>query len=145
MSLENGMRKLLLICALFLGALAPLPAFAALQVDVTQGNIKPIPIAIPDLLAGDPSQAQVGANIAQVVRADLQRSGLFNTIDPKAFVDHITNINTAPNFANWRVINAQGLVAGEVSLQPDGRLKVVGENRNHVIVTQSQTRQGDPP
>ena len=124
MSLENGMRKLLLICALFLAALAPLPAFAALQVDVTQGNIKPIPIAIPDLLAGDPSQAQTGANIAQVVRADLQRSGLFNTIDPKAFVDHITNINTAPNFANWRVINAQGLVAGEVSLQPDGRLKV---------------------
>ncbi|HEX4105952.1 MAG TPA: hypothetical protein VHX92_06940, partial [Rhizomicrobium sp.] len=63
------MRKLLLICALFLAALAPLPAFAALQVDVTQGNIKPVPIAIPDLLAGDPSQAQVGANIAQVVRA----------------------------------------------------------------------------
>jgi TolB protein len=124
MSLENGMRKFLVICALFLAALAPLPAAAALQVDVTQGNIKPIPIAIPDLLAGDPSQAQVGANIAQVVRADLQRSGLFNTIDPKAFVDHITNINTAPNFANWRVINAQGLVAGEVSLQPDGRLKV---------------------
>jgi TolB protein len=124
MSLENGMRKLLIICALFLAALAPLPASAALQVDVTQGNIKPIPIAIPDLLAGDPSQAQTGANIAQVVRADLQRSGLFNTIDPKAFVDHITNINTAPNFANWRVINAQGLVAGEVSLQPDGRLKV---------------------
>ncbi|HEX4370626.1 MAG TPA: Tol-Pal system beta propeller repeat protein TolB [Rhizomicrobium sp.] len=118
------MRKFLVICALFLAALAPLPAAAALQVDVTQGNIKPIPIAIPDLLAGDPSQAQVGANIAQVVRADLQRSGLFNTIDPKAFVDHITNINTAPNFANWRVINAQGLVAGEVSLQPDGRLKV---------------------
>src|SRR3984885_1431351 len=124
MSLENGMKKLLVICALFLAALAPLPAAAALQVDVTQGNIKPIPIAIPDLLAGDPSQAQTGANIAQVVRADLQRSGLFNTIDPKAFVDHITNINTAPNFANWRVINAQGLVAGEVSLQPDGRLKV---------------------
>jgi TolB protein len=124
MSLENGMRKFLIICALFLAALAPLPAMAALQVDVTQGNIKPIPIAIPDLLAGDPSQAQTGANIAQVVRADLQRSGLFNTIDPKAFVDHITNINTAPNFANWRVINAQGLVAGEVSLQPDGRLKV---------------------
>jgi TolB protein len=124
MSLENGMRKLLIICALFLAALAPLPAAAALQVDVTQGNIKPIPIAIPDLLAGDPSQAQTGANIAQVVRADLQRSGLFNTIDPKAFVDHITNINTAPNFANWRVINAQGLVTGQAVMQPDGQLKV---------------------
>jgi TolB protein len=123
-SLENGMRKLLLVFALLAAALAPLPAAAALQVDVTQGNIKPIPIAIPDFQASDPSQAQTGANIAQVVRADLQRSGLFNPIDPKAFVDHITNINVAPNFANWRVINAQGLVAGQVSLQPDGRLRV---------------------
>jgi TolB protein len=118
------MRKLLLVCALFLAALAPLPALAALQVDVTQGNQQPLPIAIPDFLAGDPTQAQAGANIAQVVRADLERSGLFKPIDPKAFVEHIANINVAPNFANWRVINAQGLVAGQVSLQPDGRLKV---------------------
>ena len=58
------------------------------------------------------AEAQTGANIADVVRADLERSGLFKPIDPKAFVDHITNINMAPNFANWRVINAQGLVAG---------------------------------
>jgi TolB protein len=42
------------------------------------------------------------------VRADLERSGLFKPLDPKSFVDHITNINVPPNFANWRVINAQG-------------------------------------
>ena len=118
------MRKLLLICALALAALSPLPALAALQVDVTQGNQQPLPIAIPDFLAGDPSQAQTGANIAQVVRADLERSGLFKPIDPKAYVEHITNINVAPNFGNWRVINAQGLVSGQVAVQPDGRLKV---------------------
>jgi TolB protein len=123
MSLENGMKKLLLICALFLTALAPLPAAAALQVDVTQGNQQPLPIAIPDFL-GDATQSQTGANIAQVVRADLERSGLFRPIDPKAYVEHISNINVAPNFANWRVINAQGLVAGQVTMQPDGRLKV---------------------
>ena len=56
------------------------------------------------------------------MRADLERSGLFKPIDPKAYVDHITNINTVPNFNNWRVINAQGLVAGAATLQPDGRL-----------------------
>src|SRR4051812_43979785 len=126
MSLENGMKKLLLICALFLAAgaaLAPLPAAAALSVDVTQGNAQPLPIAIPDMIA-DPSQGQMGANIAGVVRADLNRSGLFKSIDPKAFVEHITNINVAPTFASWRAINAQGLVAGQVTVQPDGRLKV---------------------
>jgi len=113
------MRKFLLPL-IALGALLASPAFAALQVDVTQGNAQPLPIAIPDFLAGDAS----GANIAGVVRADLERSGLFKPIDPKAYVDHIANINTVPNFNNWRVINAQGLVAGAVTLQPDGRLRV---------------------
>jgi TolB protein len=96
------------------------PAFAALSVDVTQGNVKPLPIAIPDFIGAAP----MGANIAAVVRADLERSGLFQPIDPKAFVDHITNINTVPTFSNWRVINAQGLVAGDVTSEADGRLKV---------------------
>jgi TolB protein len=96
------------------------PAFAALSVDVTQANVQPLPIAVPDLISTD----QTGANIAGVVRADLERSGLFKPIDPKAYVDHITNINTVPNFSNWRVINAQALVAGEVGTGPDGRLKV---------------------
>jgi TolB protein len=113
------MRKFLLPL-IALGALLASPAFAALQVDVTQGNAQPLPIAIPDFLAGDAA----GANIAGVVRADLERSGLFKPIDPKAYVDHIANINTVPNFNNWRVINAQGLVAGAVTLQPDGRLRV---------------------
>jgi TolB protein len=113
------MRKLLLPLILFLLGLAS-PALAALQVDVTQGNAQPLPIAIPDFISADP----VGANIAGVVRADLERSGLFKPIDPKAYVDHITDINVVPNFTNWRVINAQGLVAGAVTVGPDGRLNV---------------------
>ena len=94
------MKKFLLSLAALL-ALATSPALAALQVDVTQGNAQPLPIAIPDFI-----------------------SGLFKPIDPKAYVDHITNINAVPNFTNWRVINAQGLVAGAVTLQPDGRLRM---------------------
>ncbi|HTQ15284.1 MAG TPA: Tol-Pal system beta propeller repeat protein TolB [Rhizomicrobium sp.] len=94
------------------------PAFAQLHVDVTQGNIQPLPIAIPDF-GGDPS----GAQIAGVVRADLDRSGLFKPLDSRSFIDKITDINVAPNFANWRVINAQALVTGEVVRQPDGRLR----------------------
>jgi TolB protein len=93
-------------------------ASASLQVDVNQGNIQPLPIAIPDFI-GDPA----GANIASVVRADLERSGLFKPLDPKSFVEQIKNINVAPNFANWRVINAQGLVTGQAEMQGDGRLR----------------------
>ena len=95
------------------------PAAAQLRVDVTQGNIQPLPIAIPDFIS-DPS----GAQIAGVVRADLGRSGLFKPLDPKSFVEQVKDINVPPNFGNWRVINAQALVTGQVQMQPDGRLRV---------------------
>ncbi len=113
------MKKFLLLLAA-LAALSIAPAHAALQVDVTTANPQPLPIAIPDFM-GDP---QAGPNIAGVVRADLERSGLFRPLDQKGFVEHITDINKVPTFASWRSITAQGLVTGQVAMQPDGRLRV---------------------
>ncbi|HVZ70293.1 MAG TPA: Tol-Pal system beta propeller repeat protein TolB [Rhizomicrobium sp.] len=118
------MKRLILAFAAMFFALASSPAMAALQVDVTSGNIQPLPIAIPDFIGQQPSDAQAGANIANVVRADLERSGLFRPLDPRSFIEAIRDINVPPNFANWRVINAQGLVTGQVAMQPDGRLRV---------------------
>jgi TolB protein len=112
------MRKFGIVLVALLSLMAA-PAFAQLRVDVTQGTVQPLPIAIPDF-NGDPA----GAQIAGVVRADLERSGLFKPLDPKSFVEKISDINVPPNFANWRVINAQALVTGQVTMQPDGRLRV---------------------
>ncbi len=116
--------KKLALAVLAVFVLSVSPAFAALHVDVTQGNVQPMPIAIPDFVAASPGDASAGANIAGVVRADLQRSGLFKSLDPKSFVEQVRSVNVAPVFANWRVINAQGLVTGQASTQPDGRLRV---------------------
>jgi TolB protein len=118
------MKRLILAFVAMVFALASLPAMAALQVSVTNANIQPLPIAIPDFIAPNPTDAQAGANIASVVRADLERSGLFKPLDPKSFIEAIHDVNVPPNFANWRVINAQGLVTGQVATQPDGRLRV---------------------
>ncbi|HVP83379.1 MAG TPA: Tol-Pal system beta propeller repeat protein TolB [Rhizomicrobium sp.] len=118
------MKRLILAFAAMVFAFVSFPAMAALQVDVTSGNVQPLPIAIPDFIAPSQGDAQAGANIAGVVRADLERSGLFKPLDPKSFIEAIHDINVPPNFANWRVINAQGLVTGQVATQPDGRLRV---------------------
>ena len=102
-----------------------LPANAALQVDVNQGNVQPLPIAIPDFAAAHQATRRRDRISPGVVRADLERSGLFRPLDPKSFIDaRSTDINATPNFANWRMINAQGLVTGQVAMQPDGRLRV---------------------
>jgi TolB protein len=86
-----------------------------------KGQIRPIPIAIPEFLSQDP---KLGADIANVVAADLTNSGLFVAIDRAAFIERIQNINVAPNYASWRSIGAEALIVGQASLLPDGRVQV---------------------
>ena len=91
-----------------LAGLAPRPAAAQLKLDVTQGNIQPMPIALPDFLAepGVPDPG-MGRNITQIITANLRRSGLFAPIDQAAYLERITNFNAQPRFADWRQINAR--------------------------------------
>ena len=94
-----------------------------LRVDVNEGNVQPVPIAVTDFLAGSPGDAETARGVSQIITGNLRRSGLFAPIDPAAFIEKITNTDVAPRFADWRAINAQALVTGRVTRQPDGRLK----------------------
>jgi len=66
---------------------------AVLQVDINQGSFQPLPIAIPDFVGPTPTDVGIAQNIAGVVRADLERSGLFRPLDPKSYIEKIANIN----------------------------------------------------
>ena len=98
------------------------PAAALIEIDITQGNVQPMPIALPDFL-GDGREAQLGKDITAVIAADLKRSGLFQPLDQASYIEKIASIDASPNFAEWRVINAQALVTGRVTKQSDGRLR----------------------
>jgi TolB protein len=100
------------------------PARAALHIDITQGNVNPLPIAITNFVAATPETQTTGTNLAGVITANLDRSGLFRPLDQRAFIEKITNANVAPRFGDWRIINAQALVTGQVTRQDDGRLKI---------------------
>ncbi len=103
-------------------------------VDITPGgNFQPVPIAIPDLL-GD---AQLGREMATVIKANLERSGYFTILDPRSFVDRISDVNQPPNFQSWRVINAQALGVGAVQRGGSG---LVAQIRVYDVL---QTRQID--
>jgi TolB protein len=98
-------------------------AFAQKRIIVPEGDFAPLPIAIPNFVAGTPADGEVGAGVAQVITNNLKRCGLFAPIDPAAFIEKIVNIDAAPQFQNWKTINAQALVTGRMTRQPDGRLK----------------------
>ena len=100
------------------------PAWAQLQIDITRGNVDPLPIAIGDLAGANPETVQVGRDIASVIAANLERSGLFRAIERAAFIEDPTRISLRPRFGDWRLINAQALVTGGAIQETDGRLRV---------------------
>lgn len=100
------------------------PASAELTIDITRGTVEPLPIAVTSFLGSTPGETQFGRDIAGVVAADLERSGLFRPIDPRAFIQTDQALTTLPRFGDWRVINAQALVQGRARMVEDGRLKV---------------------
>ena len=97
---------------------AAMPARAQLTIDMSRPTFEPVPIAIVDF-AGD----RVGADIANVIRNDLQNCGLFRSISPSAFIQRDIDANSAPRFADWRGIGAAGVVVGQVQ-QAGGNIKV---------------------
>ncbi len=99
------------------------PARAILSLDLRNGNIQPIPIALPEFLAGSPPDAEAARAISQIITANLKRSGLFVPLEPAAFIERITNFEAVPRYPDWRAINAQALVTGRITRQGDGRMK----------------------
>lgn len=111
---------LLFLCSLFVTA----PASAALRIDITRGNVEPMPIALPNLPSSGSIGSDVGADIMRVVAADLERSGLFRPLSQQAFIEQITPATVSPRFADWRQISATALVTGMVKEEGGDKLKV---------------------
>jgi TolB protein len=87
------------------------PASALVEVVVTGGDFTPLPIAIPDFASSDP---QFGKDIADIVRANLKRSGLFVPLDPASLPSQVGDVTNTPDFAAWRGISVDALVMGAV-------------------------------
>jgi TolB protein len=100
------------------------PARAELNVDITRGFVEPLPVAITDFYAETLEESKTGKDLAGVISADLERSGLFRPIDQGAFIQDAASLRKGPRFSDWRLINAQALIQGSVEMQPDGRLRV---------------------
>ncbi|MDX6750996.1 Tol-Pal system beta propeller repeat protein TolB [Geminicoccaceae bacterium 1502E] len=100
--------------ALGAGGLVAGPARAQLELDITRGFVEPMPIAISPLAGDGPQARELGEAIAQVIGADLDSSGLFRTIDRRAYIQSAEEMRELPRFADWRQVNAQALVTGLV-------------------------------
>jgi TolB protein len=107
---------------LVIGGLAPVPARAVVELNITQGTIQPLPIAIPDFVGDGSVEPGVAREISGVVANDLKSSGLFLPIDQAAFIEQGLGPDRMPRFEDWRVVNAQALAVGRIGAS-EGKLK----------------------
>jgi len=133
-----GAALLALVMTITLGPAAQ----AQLTVDVTQGNVDPLPMAIPAFVAlreaetAGGSLSAIGEDLAEVVSGDLRRSGLFRPLPPESFLEEPGAADTRPRFSSWRAIGAQALVTGQITLRGDGLL--VSEFRLWDVLSEQQ-------
>ncbi|MBF0516083.1 MAG: Tol-Pal system beta propeller repeat protein TolB [Nitrospirae bacterium] len=90
---------------------------ARLYIDINSPGLKRLPIAVVDF-AG----IAEGTEMADIIRSDLDFTGLFVFINKNAFIES----PTAPfSPDNWRPLGIDAVVKGTAELEPDGALSVV--------------------
>ena len=106
-----------LIRRALLGALAlalSLPAWAQFRVEVSGVGLTQLPIALVPL-RGEGAAPQ---KISAIVRADLERSGQFRSVDASG---QTIDETTRPDMTLWRQRVADALAGGSITRLPDGR------------------------
>lgn len=89
-------------------------ARAELQIDVAGAMRDPMPIAFPEMIHEGFWVGQYASKIRKVVIADLERSGLFKIIPEGSYIQDFTSMEEAPNFTDWKAINALSLVQSSI-------------------------------
>jgi TolB protein len=122
------MKKLILIIIFNLISISY--AYSLIEVDITRGNLDPLPIAVSPLHVDIKSTSvegikvkNLGEDISRIIENNFKSTGLFNPLKKEAFVQKPDIAHLKPRFEDWRLIKAQALVTGKI-LVKDGKLKV---------------------
>ena len=105
-------------------------AHSLIEVDITRGNLDPLPIAVSPLHVDIESEnfegikvKELGDLISSVIEKNFKSTGLFNPLNKDAFIQKPDIAHLKPRFEDWRLITAQALVTGKLLIK-DGKLKV---------------------
>ena len=101
-----------------------------IEVDITRGNLDPLPIAVSPLYVDTQSEnfekskvKEMGELISSVIEKNFKSTGLFNPLNKDAFIQKPDIAHLKPRFEDWRLITAQALVTGKILIK-DEKLKV---------------------
>ncbi len=92
-------------------------AQAQIRGEIVGAGARLIPIAVPALKRSGAVDDSSARKFVEVLRGDLELSGIFRVIDPAAYIDDPQTSGVTSdtiNFENWRSIGAMTLIRGSV-------------------------------
>ena len=118
--------------ALGLACLAPTAQAEPLHIVIDGGVIEPMPFAVPDFIPENNGAGELARDIARVVAADLNGTGLFRELSSDAYISKVTSFDAPIAYKDWQAINTEALITGSVSASGD---RVVVKFRLYDIVS----------
>jgi len=105
---------------------------ALIEVDITRGNLNPLPLAVSPLfvdkvsaqkISNELGSLKLGLEISNIIENNLKKTGLFNPLKKDAFIQKPDIAHLKPRFEDWQLIKAQALITGKVEFT-DNKLRV---------------------
>ena len=90
-----------------------------INIEVTDGVIDPIPVAMPKFVIEEYTSSIVANEISRIIRNNLTETSLFRIIPDDAYISELTSIDAPVRFADWRAINSDLLISGSVAVSGD--------------------------
>ena len=98
---------------------------ALIEVDITRGNLNPLPVAVSPLFIDSTSENKIskelanlniGLEISTIIENNLKKTGLFKPLNKDAFIQEPDIAHLKPRFEDWQLIKAQALITGKVEM-----------------------------
>jgi len=117
MTLTRRAALMLPAAATLAGAMPLFAQSGPLRIEITEGVIEPVPVAVPAFVAETASAQQYAGELARIVAGNLSGTGLFREIPASAHIARISSFDAPVSWADWRAVNAQALVVGAAAVQ----------------------------
>jgi TolB protein len=118
------MKNKLLLIIIFCFFLKPGISYSLVEIDITRGNLDPLPISVSPFFIDDTSKEKIkknldidnlGLEISKVIENNLRKTGLFDTLNKESFLQKPDIAHLKPRFEDWALIKSQVLITGKVS------------------------------
>ena len=111
------MKKILVLILYIIILLNNYSLLNAVEIDITEGKIEPLPIAVTKFNYEKNNEEDYSIKIVKIISNNLNNTGHFKLLSSESFLQSENEVFFQPLFSAWRLIDANFLVSGKVKIE----------------------------